>query len=102
MPSRAASEEPRFLFCGSLMGAVQPVAGDSSRVVLLGLSHVDQLDVALLHQLGDLLRGVVVHRGYFHLIEQPTGLVSGRATIDPDRTASRASRSHSARSPGLS
>jgi hypothetical protein len=79
----------------------ETVAGDAAGVVFLGLSDVDQLDLALGHQLGHLLGRVVRHHA-FHLIEQPTGLVSGRSRIVPDSTASRASRSHSARSPGLS
>ena len=39
---------------------------------------------------------------HFHLIEQPTGLVSGAAGSSPARTASSAARSHSARRAGSS
>src|SRR5437763_6132156 len=67
----------------------QPTTRDPPRVVLLGLADVDQLDLAALHQLEDLLRRVVAHG--FHLIEQPTGWVSDRGGASPASTASRAS-----------
>ena len=46
---------------GQLRELDEPVAGDAPGLVLLGLADVDQLDLALFEQLGDLLRRVVLH-----------------------------------------
>ena len=38
----------------------QAPAGDPAGLVLVGLAHVDELDLPLGQELGDLLRGVVI------------------------------------------